>query len=357
MPTNTLPGIPTTQAAKQSTDLIAALTTGVDFTVPNLDLSDPQYDISGGINNPMYKDVIHLTNEDVTTRQVGGAGAFDAFMDALKAHLRAEYDSGRITGAEYTKAYIAQTQLAMANAVQFVLGKDQVFWNGIQAQLAAITARVNLGIAKVQYAKLILDAHTAKAQYALTAIQVGTQDNQIAVLREQIESAAAQTQGTRTDGTAIGGLLGKQIEQLDAQIRLSDEQIEVQHAQVSTTKTDGSPYSGMVGKQMEQITKQIEQVTAQIALVKEQVETQRSQTLDTRGDGAKVVGSVGKQKDLYDQQIKSYQRDAEVKSTKVLSDLWMAVMTAQGTADTPTAISSQNISDLLTKLRTQNQMI
>lgn len=359
-----IPGIPLTEAVKETNDLITGITAGVDFAVPNIDLNDAQFDIPGGAQNPLYGTINHLAPADVTQQVIGGTGSFDVFMGGIAVHLRKEYDQGRITGAEYTKAYIAAMQTAMGAAVQFTLSKDQVFWNNINAQLAAITGRVNLGLAKVQYAKLVLDAHTAKAQYALTGIQVATQNNQIALLREQIETAAAQTQGYRTDGTMVTGLIGMQMDQMESGIRvnvaqtnqieksilLTGEQIEVQHAQISDTRQDGSPYSGLIAKQLEQLT-------AQVNLVKEQTETQRSQTLDTRLDGAAVSGSVGKQKELYTQQVDSYKRDAEVKATKVLTDLWMAATTT-GTAGTevPPNISKDALDPLLGKIKELNRL-
>jgi hypothetical protein len=48
-----------------------------------------------------------LTNADLTTGAINGTGAFDKLMVGVAAQLQGEYDAGRITGAEYTKAYIS----------------------------------------------------------------------------------------------------------------------------------------------------------------------------------------------------------------------------------------------------------
>ena len=85
--------------------LIASLTAGKNFEIPEIDFSKPEFQFPYDPNSPLYGKVAPLTVEQLTTRVPGGTGVFDALMDTYRLHLREEMEKGRITGAEYTKAY------------------------------------------------------------------------------------------------------------------------------------------------------------------------------------------------------------------------------------------------------------
>ena len=210
-----------------ATELLNALTADADFTIPALDLSDTQYQFPGDINSDLYKPVARVTDAQVTTGTIDGTGSFDTFMCAMNAHLRKEYDGGRITGSEYTKAYISLTQAAMGAAIQFVLGRDAAYWQAQSAQIQAITARVALETAKVQAAQVKIAALTEKASYALTVTKLATEDATFSnakfqrdellpaqknMIQEQAEAQRGQTLNNRSDGAVITGTIGKQKE-------------------------------------------------------------------------------------------------------------------------------------------------
>jgi len=94
--------------------LMVSLTEGEDFTIPEVDFTKPEFQLPFDPDGPLYAAVPQITINDLTTRVIGGAGVFDSLMDAFKAHLREEMDKNRITGAEYTKAYIALSESAMS---------------------------------------------------------------------------------------------------------------------------------------------------------------------------------------------------------------------------------------------------
>lgn len=269
-----------------------ALTAGVDFTLPTPDLTDAEFQAPEA-TGPLYAILTKLTNADLTSGTVGGAGTFDALMMGFKAHLEGEYKANRISGAEYTKAFIALTEGAMGNAVQFLLGKDQAYWQAISAQAQAqvaqvqlVTARVALETAKAQLQQVRFEAQAAKANYALTKMKLATE----------------------------------------------------------TASYDGAVYT------LSNI------LPAQQNLLREQTEVQRAQTLDTRSDGAAIVGSVGKQKDLYTQQITSYKRDAEVKTAKIFIDAWITMKTIDEGLLPPTGFANTSLDAILATLKTNNDL-
>ncbi|QIG70539.1 virion structural protein [Rhizobium phage RHph_N38] len=270
--------------------LETALTTGKNFDLDSIDFSDPAYELPSTSGDPA---ITPITLALLTDTTVGGTGVFDKLMTATKAHLRAEYDANRITGQDYTKAYIAMIEQCMANGVQFLLQKDQQYWQSVlakaQAQAAAVqlvTARVQLITAKLQAHLAQFEAYTAEANYSLTKLKLATED------------------------ASYGAALAQR-----------------------------------------------ENLLKQGALIDEQTEQARAQTLDTRRDGAVVKGNVGSQKDLIAQQITSYQRDAEVKAGKLFVDAWITQKTIDEGLVAPTGFTNSSLDDVLTTIKTNNGLI
>lgn len=271
-------------AEVEANRLLEELTKGDDFTLPDIDMSGPEWDIPGGDDSPIFGAITKVTNESLTTREVGGSGTFDALMESAHNHLKAEFKANRITGGEYTKAYIAMMESCMSNAVQFLLGRDQAYWAAALAQIQAVTARVTLATSKAQFVLAKLQALSAKSEYALTKMKIATESE-----------------------TYYAALFNA---------------------------------SQMLPQQLKLLT--------------EQTEAQRAQTLDTRTDGAVVKGSVGKQKELYSQQITSYQRDAEVKASKLFTDAWITQKTIDEGLNPPNGFTNASIDTILTKLKSNN---
>lgn len=128
-------------------------------------------------------EITKIALADLTTSVVGGSGVFDGLMLSVKAHLMEEFNAGRIVGGEYTKAYIALVQVAMTNATQFLLNRDQTYWT-------AATAQKNI----------------ATVQYTLDNILPA----QLALIKEQGEVQRAQTLDTRSDTIPVAGSVKSQ---------------------------------------------------------------------------------------------------------------------------------------------------
>ncbi|QHJ78140.1 MAG: hypothetical protein [Caudoviricetes sp.] len=271
-------------AEVEANRLLEELTKGDDFTLPDIDMSGPEWDIPGGDSSPIFDAITKVTNESLTTREVGGSGTFDALMESAHNHLKAEFKANRITGGEYTKAYIAMMESCMSNAVQFLLGRDQAYWAAAMAQIQAVTARVQLATSKAQFVLAKIQALSAKSEYALTKMKIATESETYCAALFNADQMLPQ----------------------------------------------------------------------QLKLITEQTEAQRAQTLDTRTDGAVVKGSVGKQKELYSQQITSYQRDAEVKASKLFTDAWITQKTIDEGLNPPNGFTNASIDTILTKLKSNN---
>lgn len=169
-------------------ELMAALLTDVDVTVPTIDISGLEFQIPGDTTSDAYDVLLKLTNADLTTGAINGTGSFDKLMVGVAAQLQGEYDAGRITGAEYSKAYITLTQSALATSLQFLLGKDASYWQAVQAQTQAVIARVQLATVKAENARAQIEALTAKSNYALTKLKLATEDVQYGSLKYKLDN-------------------------------------------------------------------------------------------------------------------------------------------------------------------------
>ena len=170
-----------------------------------------KYDIPKELLDKLVNYTVSVSVPEVTTKDPEGTGAFDVFMSAIGKHLEKEFSEGRIVGADYATTYISAVQMALQQAVEFVLRKDQTYLTGINAQMQAIASTVAVLNAKVALAKLKAETSTLAAQYANTKLQ-------LSVIQEQLESSRATTLDTRTDGTPIAGSSAKQKDVMSQQI-------------------------------------------------------------------------------------------------------------------------------------------
>lgn len=380
-------------ATTKALEMLTAITAGREFNIPDVDLSGINFQFPSA--EDMYQEVEKLSIADLTTRTVNGDGVFDALMESVNAHVRTEYEKGRITGAEYSKTYIAAMQAAMGSSVQFLLSKDAAYWQAQQAQLQAITARIEFETAKVRHALMFIEANTAEANFALTATRLANEEInyntgiynleqmlpvQKALADEQVTSAEfnnlnmlpAQLNTVTTQNSInayqLSDLLPTEklqllsnISSIDAQTALSTheltslrpvqlnlltEQVEGQTLQNSTTEY------GLLNT----LPQQLKNLEEQETLLHEQMEVQRAQTQELRSDNLPVLGSLGKQKELYSQQITSYQRDAEVKAAKIFTDAWITQKTIDEGLVPPDAFANASLQTILENIKINNNL-
>lgn len=272
--------------------LLPELTSGKDFSFPNIDLNDPDFELPSNTGNPIFDNITKLTNADLTTG-VDGTGTFDVMMSSVRAHLLDEYEKDRITGAEYVKAYIELTAASMQSGVSFLLQRDNTFWqaalaqaNAQRAQVEVITAKVALQISRAQLAAAKFQALTSEVQYALGKAELAKAGVEFDTVKYQLDN-------------------------------------------ILPIQKDNAV---------------------------EQANVARAQTSETRFDGTSVLGSVGKQKELYAQQITSYRRDGEVKAAKLYVDAWTVMKTIDEGLDPPTSFTNANLQKVLTHIQSNNDL-
>lgn len=212
--------------------ILTNITAGTDFTLPEIDLTDPKWDMPESLDAALKEAIEPLSIEQLTEKKVNGTGAIDVIMSCVSAHLKDEFERGRLTGAEYSKAYVALTTAAMQTGLQFLMQRDQIKWAGITAQIQAMTAKLGLETAKAQYIAAKAAAMTAEAQYANQVMDLAIKDAAYCTQQEQHEAARAQTMDTRSDGTVVRGSIGKQKELYSQQITSYQRSAETNAAKI-----------------------------------------------------------------------------------------------------------------------------
>ena len=317
-------------AETEGNSLFQTLTAGVSFDIPQIDVTGPSFQIPGGMDSELYKQVTRIANSELTTTTLDGTGTFDVLMRGFKAHLKEEYNQSRITGAEYTKAYTALVESAMAQSVQFLLGKDASFWQAMSAQIQAITAKLQLETARVRHTTAQLEALNQEATFALTKMRLANENMQYCIGKFNHEQMlpAQKTGQDIANRTAVYNL----------DMIMPLQKVGLEHSNSIALFN----LQTMLPQQYE--------------LLVEQTEVQRAQTLDTRSDGSTVVGAVGKQKDLYSQQIKSYQRDSELKAAKLFADAWTVQKTVDEGFVAPANFQNPSLDSVLGHIKTNNNL-
>jgi hypothetical protein len=272
--------------------LYTTLKAGISLETPSIDFNDPAFNLPDIVGNPLYTDIDPVTVTELTEKVVNGDGVFDCLMTSIKNHLKEEFDQGKITGTDYTKAYVELTGLCLSSAIQFLLNKDQSYHQAVLAQMQARASEIAVSTAaaglEVTKADLVIKNNQSKiteAEYALTKLRLATEDAQYCKLK--VDTAQIQYQ--------IDNILPEQKE-----------------------------------------------------LITEQKESERAKTLDTRKDGSTPIsGIIGKQKELYTQQKLSYELEAQYKMAKIYLDGWVTNKTIDEGLATPPELSVASVDNVI----------
>lgn len=321
-----------------------------DFEIPNLE--DIQFPSFPAVDNSTFLNVPTITVGQLTERKVNGSGVFDALMQSVTAHIDRERGAGRITNNDFAKAYVEFSTAALNGAIQFLLQKDQAQWAALAAQTQAKLAIVELTRARVELEKAKMEMKLLSFQANQAKVDVARGKMALATARVEYCTAEYQLENMLPKQSLI---LDVQKEQLEAQIDQMDyttTYVLPEQMRLTKAQADGAIYTTTY-----MLPKQVDQLTHAIELIKEQAEAQRAQTLDVRKDGSAVTGSIGKQKELHSQQIISFQRDAELKAARPFIDAWITMKTIDEGTLPPTNFNMANLDQVLTILRTNNDLI
>ena len=342
-----------------------ALLAGEDFNLTPVDLEASEF-ILPSSNNQV---VVRVNSDDVTTKVVGGTGTFDVFSAGIAAHLQGEYEANRITGADFTKAYISLMESALVQSVQFSLNKEQMYWQSQLIQAQAITARVALITAKVQLAQAEMDAKTSAANFALTKAKI----------RESELASCAAQYNLETTLPKETALLHSQIGKTNAEIGIALEQRLQVIEQTALTASQREEVESQTAINVEQRLNVIEQTavthaqiaktesdtavnTAQRLQILAQTTLTEKQSLKTESETAINVVQrlqVMKETDLLTAQIAKTESDTAINTVQRLQIMEQTeLVTAQiAKTESDTAINTAQLLQMTKQLDLMDSQI
>lgn len=133
-----------------------------------------------------------INTADLTTQVIDGTGVFDALMHTVKLHLQEEFDASRISGSDYTSAYIQLMGTAMQVAVQYAVSKPES-----DAKVAEMVATLPHTITRAQ-----ADADKSNQELQLLWEKTMTE-------RANTQEAIFGSYGSTTS-IPVSGVIGKQ---------------------------------------------------------------------------------------------------------------------------------------------------
>lgn len=121
-----------------------------------------------------------------------GTGIFDSMINAINGNIQVQYETGRLTGAEYSEVYLGSMQVAISEAMKFLLSKKT-----IEKALAEKDVDIQLKETELVEKQEKWEKQKAMLTNQLTMSNVDVKYKEDMVLRDievkdkQIESASA----------------------------------------------------------------------------------------------------------------------------------------------------------------------
>jgi hypothetical protein len=278
-----------------------------DMNIPTPDLTGVEWPNLPSLNSDTFTDQPAVTLEQLTEAKINGSGVFDRLMTSVTAHMDRERSAGRISNAEFAKAYVEFSSGALAASIQFLLQKDQAHWQAITAQLQAKMAVTELVKSRVEFEEIKLRMQTAvflaenakaeaarskmalataqieycTAEYNLTTMlpkQALLLDGQKSQLDAQTIQVEKQTLGIEAQ-TLVTGAQKLQIEAQTLLTGTQKAQLEAQTDLIATQKLQMQKEISVMDKQMLKITAEISNTEAQTAQLAKQTLQTIAQTL------------------------------------------------------------------------------
>ena len=404
--------------ATTANSISTALLNGTNFVFPNIDINDPDFNIpdssigvfepiadsdlttatvnGSGVFDILMKSVSAHIMVEYKANRISGAEYTKLYAQVIESVLAGSISFLLQRNQAAIQAETLKVQLATAkmDAAARRIELSKTILDVENSKMAYAVNKIKLAEADAQYCstkfnleemlpaqKELLDNQVlgsdlanSTADYNLQTLlpkqsslltsQIGNSNASTAsilkqreVASEDLEIKRAQTLDTRSDGSPVAGVIGKEKANLDKQLEMNEEQkallreqVEATRGQTTTTRRDGSPIAGIVGSEIQVKAKQVE-------LVSEQVETQRANTKDTRTDGSPVTGSIGQQIELQAQQVISFQKDAQLKAARLFTEAWLTNKTVDEGLDTPPSFSVVQIEPVLQTIKTANELV
>lgn len=264
---------------------------------------------------------------ELTQGTVGGTGVFDVLMQAVKAHLKGEFEAGRIRGTDYANAYTMSVGQVLAQASQYATqrAKLEAELKLLDAQLAR-TAAESMNLIKQGS---ILDSQLCKSEAEIARINIETTykvPEEVKAIRKQTmltqvqtDQVKAQTQGISVDNNMkefqMEFVLPKELDIKESQLSISMKEILLKEKQIEISAYE----------LLHKLPADVALVTAQDELYTQKSVTEKAQVDNTVVGTGSVIDLSNK---LLGEQANAYVVNANQTAAKLMIDTWVVRHTA-----------------------------
>lgn len=291
-----------------SQEILNILTSKLDFTIPKVDYKDLDVSFPDELIKELSKTPEMPKPDNLASSNVEDSiPSYNRIMNAFRATLADEADKDRIDKNQYATILQAVMSTAMQLAVEYELNRYTNKYTSISAAIKAkadvATAKTQAAIAKMQLAQAQSNAHTARAQFASTVMDLGIKDSSYGSNQQNIKVAQQN-------------------------IKVAEKQIDQMNQEISASIASVSRDDRVADKQIELMGQNITSSKA----------------------------SVIRDDKIADQQIESSKLRDVRDLGKVYSDVYLTQKGVDEGTATPSSLTSPNIDEVMTKLRTMHKL-
>lgn len=250
-----------------------------------------------------------------------GSGVLDKLLHTARVHLQDEFQQGRITGKEYSNAYIAIYDRMVQSAIAYTLAAEKAPYEIAQLEAqTALTEEQRKQVEEETRYRLPAEIQQIQAQTELVKFQKDELlPAQVALTTQQKDNLEAEglnipKQGELIDAQVIatlreGDLKEKQILLAEKDILLRDKELSIREQQLL-----------LAAEELRLKAEEIEVAKAQGELYAQKVITERAQVDKSVVGAGSVIDTNNK---LLTAQADAYEKEQVIKAVKLAMDTFI----------------------------------
>ena len=235
-----------------------------------------------------------------------GSGVLDKLLTTARVHLQDEFQQGRITGKEYSNAYIAIYDRMVQSAIAYTLAAEKAPYEiaQLEAQTTLIEEQRKQVEEETRY-RLPAEIQQIQAQTALATQQKVNLEAEGLNIPKQGELIDAQVIATLREGE----LREKQILLAEKDLLLRDKEIAIKEQQLI-----------LAAEELRLKAEEIEVAKAQGELYAQKVITEKAQVDSSVVGAGSVIDTNNK---LLNAQADAYEKEQVIKAVKLAMDTFI----------------------------------
>ena len=235
-----------------------------------------------------------------------GSGVLDKLLHTARVHLQDEFQQGRITGKEYSNAYIAIYDRMVQSAIAYTLAAEKAPYEIAQLEAqTALTEEQRKQVEEETRYRLPAEIQQIQAQTSLTTQQKVNLTAEALNIPKQGELIDAQVIATLREGD----LKEKQILLAEKDVLLRDKEISIKEQQLL-----------LAAEELRLKAEEIEVAKAQGALYAQKVITEKAQVDSSVVGAGSVIDTNNK---LLSAQADAYEKEQVIKAVKLAMDTFI----------------------------------